>query len=66
MARLEKQEYLDIQALTFAVETVCHLNPTRMDPRTVREYLNVCDRVRAKVLVEMKDEVAEVGDVPTN
>lgn len=39
----------DILALCFAMETVCHLNPTRMGGTTVRAYLDCAERVREGV-----------------
>lgn len=44
---LNAQEHKDVKALVFFVETVLHLNPTRMGWDTVQAYAQVTDRVKA-------------------
>lgn len=65
MVRLEGQDRTDVAALVFAVETVCHLNPTRMDGRTVKAYLQTCDRVRSNLLgIDLPRRVENAPDKP--
>lgn len=58
---LTPQQLADIRAVTFFTETVCHLNPTRMHGQLVRDYLEVCARLRQEVLAAAEG-VAEVTD----
>lgn len=49
---MKQQTKTDVKALCFFVETVLHLNPTRMDNRTCQSYQAVIDRVREDIQKE--------------